>query len=86
MEKDITTDELLARLFKSTNLKDFLGDGVIPQPPLFHEYLRQLCRDRGEIAERVIKRAGIDRTYGHQLFSGRRKPSRDKVIQLAFGF
>ena len=40
----------------------------------------------GEIAERVIKRAGIDRTYGHQLFSGRRKPSRDKVIQLAFGF
>lgn len=86
MQKDITTDELLARLFKSTNLMDFLGDGVIPQPPLFHEYLRQLCRDRGEIAERVIKRAGIDRTYGHQLFSGRRKPSRDKVIQLAFGF
>jgi hypothetical protein len=41
MEKDITTDELLARLFKSMNLKDFLGDEVIPQPPLFHEYLRQ---------------------------------------------
>ena len=86
MEKDITTDELLARLFKATQLNDVLENEDITQPPLFHEYLRQLCRDRGEVAERVIKRAGIDRTYGHQLFSGRRKPSRDKVIQLAFGF
>ncbi len=86
MEKDITTDELLARLFKATQLKDVLENEDITQPPLFHEYLRQLCQGRGEIAERVIKRAGIDRTYGHQLFSGRRRPSRDKVIQLAFGF
>ncbi len=86
MKKVMTTDEVLARLFKTTDLNDFFGDGVIPQPPLFHEYLRQLCQVRGEIAERVIKRAGIDRTYGHQLFSGRRKPSRDKVIQLAFSF
>jgi len=86
MEKEITTGELLARLFKATQLKDVLENEDITQPPLFHEYLRQLCRGRGEVAERIIKRAGIDRTYGHQLFSGRRKPSRDKVIQLAFGF
>ena len=86
MEKDLTTGELLARLFEATHLKDILENEDIPQPPLFHDHLRQLCLDRGEIAERVIKRAGINRTYGHQLFNGRRKPSRDKVIQLAFGF
>lgn len=86
LKKDITTGELLARLFKATHLKDVLENEDIPQPPSFHEHLRQLCRSRGEIAEHVIKRAGIDRTYGHELFSGRRKPSRDKVIQLAFGF
>ena len=34
----------------------------------------------------MIRTSGIDRTYGHQLFSGLRQPSRDKVIQLAFGF
>ncbi|MBN1265003.1 MAG: hypothetical protein JXA25_05890 [Anaerolineales bacterium] len=33
----------------------------------------------------MISRSAIDRTYGHQLFNGRRNPSRDKVIQLAFG-
>lgn len=81
MEKDIMTDELLARFFK-----DLLEEGVVPQPPPLHEYLRQLCQSRGETAERVIERAGIDRAVGDQLFSGRRKPSRDRVIQLAFGF
>ena len=38
------------------------------------------------VKPRVIERAGIDRAVGDQLFSGRRKPSRDRVIQLAFGF
>ena len=34
----------------------------------------------------MSKQDGSGRTYGHQLFSGKRKPSRDKVIQFAFGF
>ncbi len=32
----------------------------------------------------VIKDAHIDRTYGYQIFNGRRKPSREKIIQMAF--
>jgi transcriptional regulator with XRE-family HTH domain len=34
----------------------------------------------------AIKKSGVERTYGHQFFRGRRTPSRDKVIMLAFGF
>jgi hypothetical protein len=34
----------------------------------------------------VIQKSGLYRTLGHQLFNGYRKPSRDKVIQIAFGF
>ena len=34
----------------------------------------------------AIERSQIERTYGHQLFNGTRRPSRDKVIQLALGF
>ena len=33
----------------------------------------------------VIKKAQIDRTYGHQLFNGTRVPSRDKLLQLSIG-
>lgn len=86
MKKDMTTDELLARLFKATDLKDILKNGDIPQLPSFCDYILQMCIDRGETREHVIKRAGINRTYGHQLFNGTRMPSRDKVLRLAFGF
>lgn len=34
----------------------------------------------------MIQRANIERGYGHQIFRGIREPSRDKVLQLAFGF
>ena len=54
--------------------------------PAFHEYITELCAEKGEVRERVIKRSGLDRVYGHQIFAGRYVPARDKVIQLAFGF
>ena len=47
--------------------------------------LAELCRTHGLRPVEVIRRAGLDRTYGHQLFNGTRKPSRDKLMQLAFG-
>ena len=53
--------------------------------PVLCEYICSLCQASGQVPEQAILRAGIERTYGHQLFNGTRKPSRDKVIQLAFG-
>lgn len=50
------------------------------------EYLRRLCEERDIVPEQVIKKAQIDRTYGHQIFNGTQVPSRDKLIQIAFGF
>ena len=83
----LRTSELLRRLFRTTSFDRFLqeeGDSV-SMPP-FHEYLCRLCGERGEVREHVIRRADIERTYGHQIFRGIRQPSRDKVLQLAFGF
>lgn len=52
----------------------------------FSEYILSLSNERGIAPAQAVRNAQIDRVYGHQLFSGIRKPSRDKVIQLAFGF
>lgn len=52
----------------------------------FSEYITKLCKNQGQVPERIIKRANIERSFGHQLFKGTRKPSRDTVLQLAFGF
>lgn len=52
----------------------------------FSEYIARLCEKKGEAPERIIRRADIERSFGHQLFKGTKKPSRDTVLQLAFGF
>lgn len=83
----INTSTLMKRLFKTSRLKAFMktyNDEFVKTT--FREYIQRLCAERDLISEHVIKNSGIDRTYGHQLFSGLRQPSRDKVIQLAFGF
>lgn len=81
------TSALFRRLFNTTDLEKFIernaGEMEVPS---FHAYITNLCKTTEQVPEQIIKKAGIERTYGHQLFNGTRKPSRDKVIQLAFGF
>ncbi len=86
-KKEVRTSTLFNRLFKAADLEDFFTENSdeICQPP-FHEYISELCRLKDTVPERIIKQSAIERTYGHQLFNGTRRPSRDKVIQLAFGF
>jgi len=81
------TSTLFRLLLKTSNIKEFVSNHADNmQLPSFSEYIRGLCKDRGEVPERIIKRANIERSFGHQLFKGTKKPSRDSVLQLAFGF
>jgi hypothetical protein len=86
-DEKISTSGLLQRLFKTASISRFIRhfEGDMTHIP-FDVHLTNICRDKDTVPEQVIKKSGIERTYGHQLFNGRRKPSRDKVIQLAFGF
>lgn len=86
MTNDISTSILFQRLKEAGSFEQYQQENRIsPFSPPFHIYLSDLCAAKSMIPERVIKMALIDRTYGHQLFNGTRKPSRDKAIQLAFG-
>ena len=81
------TSVLFKRLFRTRNLQTFLEQNEVSMDISdFSVYITKLCEQRTLVPERVIKQAQIERTYGHQLFNGIRKPSRDKVLQLAFGF
>jgi len=81
----ISTDELLALLFKERNLEHFLQRNESAYlTASFSDYLNAWCREHLEVPEQVIRRANLEKSYGHQLFSGKRNPSRDTVLQLAF--
>lgn len=83
----IGTSTLFKRLFKTSNLEQFMKKNTGQmQLQSFSEYITKLCKNQGQVPERIIKRANIERSFGHQLFKGTRKPSRDTVLQLAFGF
>ncbi|MCL2639028.1 MAG: hypothetical protein FWD48_11745 [Oscillospiraceae bacterium] len=84
----IPTNKLLKRLFKTTSLNRFIKryEEETDSALSFHVYLNKLCTEKETIPANVIKKADIERTYGHQLFNGTKMPSRDKVIQLALGF
>jgi len=82
-----TTGTLMRRLSRTSSFEKFRERNADALGlPAFHEYITALCAEKDEVRERVIKRSGLDRVYGHQIFTGRYMPSRDKVIQLAFGF
>lgn len=82
-----TTEELFLELEHENSFAQFLCRNKENLETIkFTEYLNGLCRSRNLIPEQVIRAAQIDRTYGHQIFNGTRRPSRDKVIQLAVAF
>lgn len=85
--KESSTSSLFRKLTSTSDLGVFINAHAADmEMPKFHEHITQLARKAGQIPEQIIKQAAIERTYGHQLFNGIRKPSRDKVIQLAIAF
>lgn len=83
----ISTSALWTNLFRAPSVKTyFQNNNEDLGLPTFSEYISSLCRERNEVPERIIKRAWIERAFGHQIFRGVRNPSRDTVLQLAFGF
>lgn len=79
------TAQMWAEVFKSPSAGGLKNAGEIGLQP-FPDYLRALCAARGERPEQVIRRADVERSFGHQIFKGTRRASRDNVIRLAFGF
>ena len=62
-----------------TENQDNFNDGNI------HELLNTLFQKRKLSKAALAKRSGMSEVYLHQVFSGRRNPSRSRLICLCFG-
>lgn len=49
-------------------------------------YLNQLLVQYQAMKNEVVSRSGLNQIYAYQIFAGTKKPSRDKLIALVFGF
>ena len=65
--------------FEEENKENLKVNSLVEQLELFLKSYNKPKKD-------IIRDAGLDTTYGYQIFDGKKKPRRDKVLQLAFGF
>lgn len=79
-----STDELLERLLASSDPSAYLTS--MPQADRsFHGLLTSLAHEHQVSRAQAIEDAGVTLSYGYQVFSGARRPSRDTVLMLALG-
>ncbi len=80
------TDDLRQALMDAPNLQAFLSDH---EDSFSHESVRELlgrllAKKRMSKAT-LARRAGMSEIYLHQIFAGRRNPSRNRLICLCIG-
>lgn len=81
--KEILTEDLLAELLLSRDPQEFIEKYDITSHSL-SEYLQALLEEKGLRRIDVIRSADLNETFGYQIFMGQRKPSRNKILQIAF--
>ncbi len=81
-----STEELLKILEQSETPEAYqtAAEDEMIQTTLVEE-LNRLLAERGLKPAEVIRAAQLDKSYGYDIFAGKKTPSRDKVLALAFG-
>ena len=82
MEEPLT-EELLDELTSESPSFDFFDARNFPYSSA-SEYLASLLEEKGLKRSEVVAAAGLNSTFGYQIFTGARNASRDKLLQLSF--
>ena len=77
------TEELLSELLDAPTIDGFVAKNVLGHRKL-GEYLEELLEQKGLRRSQVVHMANLNETFGYQIFTGQRNPSRNKVLQIAF--
>lgn len=80
------TDELLSQLKESNNINSYMKENQsnLIQKSLA-EYLNELLEQKKLKKADVIRKSEVNEIYSYHIFSGKRTPSRDKLICICLG-
>lgn len=80
------TDELMKDLLNSNNIEKYLKEN---EPYIIDlsiaDFLNEYVKAKKLVKTQILKDAEMNEIYGYQIFSGSRKPSRDKLISICVG-
>lgn len=77
------TEELIDELLDSPAIDAYLRDRTESEITLA-SYLQRLLDEKHLKRVQVVRMADLNETFGYQIFTGARHPSRDKVLQICF--
>lgn len=81
-----STDELLNEIKSTKNILDYMEHNQEEMHlNTLAEALEAWVTKKGISIAEVIKKSNLNNSYVYQIFRGKKYPSRDKVIALAFG-
>ena len=81
-----TTDELTHEISQSDNILDYFAENRSEmQLDSLPEYLNRWLKQKNCSKADVVRRSNLNKAYVYQIFLGKKYPSRDKIIALAFG-
>ncbi len=85
--KQKNTTELLNELENTKSILAFITQNDTELKVFtLQEYLQYLLTKKSYTKAEVIKRSGLNQVYAYHIFSGTKKPSRNKVLALALAF
>lgn len=77
------TEELISRMQDAQTPGQFIDSCKVDLPTL-SDYLHDLLDEKGLKRADVVRDAGLNPTFGYQIFMGARHGSRNKLLQIAF--
>ena len=83
-KKEQITNEL-HKVLQSMGLKDYdnyINENDITGDQTLQSYFEEYMASHGLNKKDLVKNSLLDRTYGYQILSGLRQPSRDKILAL----
>ena len=84
--KEKTTSDLKQELMGQADLDKYIKDNqAYFKDTEISQALSRICRERSVVKADLARRAGISEVYLHQVLSGRRTPSRDRLVCICIG-
>lgn len=77
------TEDMLAELLGAPDPARFIRKVEVGERDL-SAYLNQLLEERGLKRAAVVREAGLNETFGYQIFTGARRASRDNLLKIVF--
>lgn len=84
--KEKATDDMLNELETAEDYESFAAKNRdIFVKGSIAEYLNRLLAEKNMPLKEAVKNSGIERIYAYHIFSGKKIPSRNKLIAIAIG-